>query len=105
MYSPMTSIWAVNPVIYGDPMFVDMAHGNYHLRATQLRGAITYSRAIDFAPLVPGVDYDLGGRFRDQDIAAISDVYGYRDLGAYEMQPITDRVFADGLGDPVTLVY
>ena len=98
--STLPEILSIN---VGDPLFV--GNGNYHLQAYVQEGVVTASPAIDYAPLVPGDDYDLDGRLRDQDVAAVGDVYGYRDLGAYEMQPIIDRVFADGFGDRVSLVY
>lgn len=88
---------------YGDPFFV--GNGNYHLQAYVKNGVVTASHAIDYAPLVPGDDFDLDGRLRDQDVAVVGDVFGYRDLGAYEMQPITDRIFADSFGDPISIVY
>jgi hypothetical protein len=93
-------------VISGDPLFVDPAHGNYHLQAYRRNGLLTASRAIDFAPTVSGdsVD-DLGGDPYGQDVQAIPDFHGTRDLGAYEMQPITDRIFADALGDATSLVH
>lgn len=91
-----------NPtVVKGDPMFVDLAHGNYHL----LANTITASPAINFAPLVPGNDFDMDGRPRDQDVAGVRNLFGYRDLGAYEMQPIADRIFADAFSDAISLVY
>jgi len=92
-------------VVVGNPLFVDMAHGNYHLVATQLGNTIVASPAIDFAPPVAGDDRDIAGNPHDQDVAAIADRFGVRDLGAYEMQPISDRIFADGFGDPISLVY
>jgi hypothetical protein len=88
---------------HDDPFFV--GNGNYHLQAYVQNGVITASHAIDYAPLVPGDDFDLDGRLRDQDVAAVGDVFGYRDLGAYEMQPIADRIFAGTFGDPISLVY
>ena len=94
----------VNPLyISGDPLFV--GNGDYHLQAYVQNGLVTASHAIDYAPLVPGNDFDLDGRPRDQNVGQVQDVYGYRDLGAYEMQPIVDRIFADAFGDPTSLVY
>jgi hypothetical protein len=87
-------------------MFVDPAHGNYHLLAYVQNGLLTASRAIDFAPTAQydPVD-DLDGNPYAQNVPAIPDAYGTRDLGAYEAQPISDRVFADAFGDRVSLVY
>lgn len=86
-------------IIQGDPMFIDMAHGDYRLTATTL----AHSPAIDFSGAVGG--NDIAGNPRDQDVPAIANRFGPGDLGAYEMQPISDRIFADGFGDPVSLVY
>ena len=92
-------------IIVGDPLFVDMAHGDYRLKATKLGATIIASPAIDFAPPVAGDDRDIAGNPHDQDVGAVVDRFGARDLGAYEMQPITDRIFADSFGDPVSIVY
>jgi len=93
-----------------DPLFVDPANAaidkrNYHLRAYTQVGIATASPAIDFAPPIAGESADLDGNPRDQDVPAVADHLGYRDLGCFEAQPIGDRVFADGFGDPVSLVY
>lgn len=92
-------------IIVGDPLFVDMAHGDYRLKATKLGATIFASPAIDFAPPVAGNDRDIAGNLHDQDVGPIADRFGVRDLGAYEMQPITDRIFADAFGDPISIVY
>jgi hypothetical protein len=39
------------------------------------------------------------------DVAFLVDRFGPRDLGAYEMQPIPDRLFVNGFGDSYQLVY
>ena len=97
-----SNILAISP---GDPLFVDSANGNYHLPAYQQNGVIA-SRAIDFAPTVSGnAAHDLDGNAYDQDVPAVPDLYGSRDLGAYEAVPITDRVFADAFGDRISLVH
>lgn len=82
-------------IAYDDPLFVDAAHGDYHLTA--------HSPAIDVAPPVTGDDRDLDNRPRDQDQPGIADLWGDRDLGAYE-RPIGacyvgDTVYCDGF-DP-----
>ncbi|MGA9335925.1 MAG: hypothetical protein WBV39_16710, partial [Rudaea sp.] len=59
-----------------DPEFVDPGHGNYHLQLT--------SPAVDFAGGVGGSD--LEGYPRDTDLASVANVFGPRDLGAYERQ-------------------
>ena len=65
-------------VVQGDPSFVDVAQGDYHLRPNSL--------AIDAAPPVAGDDRDLDGNPHDQDVASVPDQDGDRDLGAYERQ-------------------
>jgi hypothetical protein len=90
-------------VVQDNPFFVDVAHGDYRLQAKKVGNTIFASPAIDFAPAEGGTD--LGGRQRDKDIGAIVDEFGVRDLGAFEMQPISDRIFADGFGDAISLVY
>lgn len=88
-----------NPtVIRGNPAFVDAAGGDFHLTRDSL--------AIDFAPLVPGDDRDLDNLPRDQDVACVPDLYGVRDLGAYERQAgepgcnPTDAIFRNGFESP-----
>ena len=92
------------------PLFVDAGNADvgkrdYHLRAYKQDGLVTASPAIDFAPPVAGDDRDLDGAPHDQDVPAVADFQGDRDLGCYEAQPITDRVFAEAFGDPVSLLH
>ncbi len=95
-------------VISQDPMFVNPSAGNYHLQAYLQNGRLTASRAIDFAPLSESnyddVTYDINGIPYGQDVPLVPNAYGTRDLGAFEAQPITDRIFGDGFGDPVSLL-
>ena len=42
---------------------------------------------------------DIDGRPRPTDVAGVTNRFGAFDLGAFEMQPITDRIFANGYGD------
>ncbi len=86
-------------IVFGDPLFFDMPHGDYRLTAT----TASSSPAIDFAQAAGG--QDIAGRPRDKDVVSIANKFGTRDLGAYEMQPITDRIFAGSFGDPVSLVF
>ena len=65
-------------IISGAPTFVDAANGNYRLRL--------YSVGKDFAPPVVGDDRDLDNLPRDQDLPGVPDLFGVRDLGAYERQ-------------------
>jgi hypothetical protein len=76
-------------VIVGTPDFVDLANGDYHLAPGSL--------GIDFAPAAGGVDLD--GRTRDIDIPTRPNVFGPRDLGAYEVQlscSRVDTIYCDG---------
>lgn len=96
-------------IVQGEPVFVDATNANvssrnYRQVAYVRAGQITASPGMDFAPPVAGDDRDLDGNPNDQDVAQVPNLFGDRDLGCYEAQPIVDRVFADALGDPVTLV-
>jgi hypothetical protein len=55
-----------------------------------------------YAPPVDGDDRDIRGLLRDQ--AIYNPMYGDRDLGAYEMQGVSDRIFIDTFGDSALLV-
>ena len=92
-------------VISGDPMFVNAAGGNFHLQAYKQNGSIVASPAIDFSPPIVGDDRDFNDNPHDQDVASIANRFGVRDLGAYEAQPIVDRIFADAFGDPVPIAF
>ncbi len=92
-------------VISGDPMFVNAAGGNFHLQAYKQNGSLIASPAIDYAPPVVGDARDLNNNPHDQDVPSISNRFGVRDLGAYEAQPISDRIFADAFGDPVPIAF
>ncbi len=84
-----------------DPMFLDAAHGDYRLAAFVQSGQVHASLAIDYTVAAGGTDRD--GNARDADVPLV-DHGGVRDLGAYEAQPIGDRIFADGFGDPTSLL-
>lgn len=93
--SDLTTLPSDPSIISGDPSFVDTANGNYHLCLSSL--------AIDFAPPVTGDDRDLDNQPRDQDMSTVPNVYGVRDLGAYERQSalpadcaLDDTIFDDG---------
>jgi len=67
-------------------------------------GIVAASAGVDHA--AAGISQiDIDGRPYDQDIASVGANGNVRDLGAFEMQPISDRIFASGIGDPVLLVY
>ena len=92
-----------------DPQFVDPSNSNvakrdYHLRAYVQDGVVTASPAIDYAPTVSGdPNVDLSGNAYGQDVPAVNNTYGTRDLGAYEAVPI-ERIFGDAFGDTLSLV-
>ena len=81
--------------LFGEPSFVDLANGDYHLQHTSL--------GIDFAPPT-AIDFDLDGNPRNVDLPSAGNVYGSQDLGAYERQNLfrecgtTDSIFCDGFG-------
>jgi hypothetical protein len=77
------------------PVYVDAANGDYHLARN--------SPGVDYAPAGSSSDTDLDGLPRDIDLAAVWDVYGPRDLGAYERSTYyacgtADSIFCDGFG-------
>lgn len=70
------------------PVYVDAAHGDYHLALN--------SPGVDYAPSQAGSDLD--GLPRTVDLAPVANLYGPRDLGAYERQ----GAFAcDGAADAI----
>jgi hypothetical protein len=81
-----------NSVIQGQASFLNVAAGDYHLLATSL--------GIDFAPAKGGSDLD--SLPRDVDLPTIPNVFGPRDIGAYERQSLlacdtnSDAIFCDG---------
>jgi predicted outer membrane repeat protein len=82
--------------LFADPSFVDPDHGDFHLLPNSL--------AIDFAPPVAGDDRDLDNLPRDQDMPNVPNLYGDRDLGAYERQSrycgAADSIFCNGFDNP-----
>ena len=84
------------------PTFVDAAHGDYRLFYGIRNGVRVRSAGLDYAPPVTGDDRDIRGMPRDQAIT--TPLYGERDLGAYEMQGIGDRIFISTFGDDQLLV-
>jgi hypothetical protein len=83
------------------PTFVDVVNGDYRLFYGIQGGSLVKSLGIDYAPTAGGVD--IRGLARDQ--AIYSPMYGVRDIGAYEMQGVGDRIFIDTFGDSVLLVH
>ena len=93
----------------GTPLFVDgdnpdASKRNYHLLAYIQNGQVTASPGIDFAEAGSGDGSDLDGNPYDQDVPLVPNFAGPRDLGAYEAQPIADRIFGDAFGDRLSLV-
>lgn len=92
--SDITTLPADASIISGDPSFIDAANGDFHLRQ--------YSLAVDFAPAVTGDDRDLENQPRDQDLGGVPNLFGVRDLGAYERQigandcGAADTIFCNG---------
>ena len=84
------------------PTFVDAAHGDYRLFYGIRNGVHVRSAGIDYGPPVTGDDRDIRGQPHDQAIT--SPLFGDRDLGAYEMQGLGDRIFIDTFGDDQLLV-
>ncbi len=83
-------------VISAEPLFVNPEGGDYHLQPS--------SPGVDYAPTVGG--FDLDGLPRDIDLPSIANVYGPRDIGAYERQNIfyncgaADSIFCTGFEHP-----
>jgi hypothetical protein len=77
--------------IQGAPMYVDAASGDYHLQLGSL--------GVDYAYSNDDLATDLDGLLRVLDIPNIPNVYGPRDLGAYERHPSCyrpDTLLCDG---------
>ncbi len=85
------------------PTFIDAAHGDYRLLYTKQGATYTASAGLDFAPAEGGTD--IRGDAYDFELGSVNDTFGPRDLGAYEMQAYTDRIFVDALGDAVQIAF
>jgi predicted outer membrane repeat protein len=108
----ISTLPASGTTISGDPMFVDPSSGNYHLSAYLQDGRVNASSAIDFAATIASggtlpadILNDLDGQPYGQDVPDVPNFHGTRDLGAYEAQPIVDRIFGDALGDRLSLIF
>ncbi|HEX3897232.1 MAG TPA: hypothetical protein VHW73_13565 [Rudaea sp.] len=89
------------------PRFVDATNADpdkrdYHLTAFAQAGLVTASPAIDFGSSANGSDLDRNPY--NVDVPLVSNGAGPRDVGAYEAQPITDRIFGDAFGDAISLL-
>ena len=81
---------ASDTIVPAEPTFVDAANGDYHLTAT--------SWGIDFAPAAGAAgSTDLDGSPRSIDLPGVPNLFGPRDLGAYERQYVcaADTIFCD----------
>ncbi len=84
------------------PTYVDPTHGDYRLFYGLQGGTLVRSAGIDYAPPLGGID--IRELPRDQTISA-TPLFGKRDIGAYEMQGVADRIFIDTFGDQVLLAH
>ncbi|HET8942264.1 MAG TPA: hypothetical protein VFN13_09785, partial [Rudaea sp.] len=79
-------------VQFVDPRFVNAANGDFHLQAT--------SPAIDFAPVgAESGNTDFDNRSREADLPNVANLFGARDLGAFEY-PLPDEIFRNGFELP-----
>ncbi|HEX4480187.1 MAG TPA: hypothetical protein VH082_05220 [Rudaea sp.] len=85
------------------PTYIDKPHGDYRLSFTKLGAVYSPSAGLDYAPANGGTD--IRGDAFDFDLGSVPNRFGTRDLGAYEMQAFTDRIFVDGLGDAVQIAF
>ncbi|MBL0162721.1 MAG: hypothetical protein IPP82_03450 [Xanthomonadales bacterium] len=93
--SDVSTLPAIEGVALGRPTYVDAAAGNYRLALNSL--------GIDFAPPIVGDDRDLDNLPHDQDLPEVGNLYGVRDLGAYERQRscgTNDTIFCNGFESP-----
>jgi hypothetical protein len=93
--SDVSTLPAIQGVAIGRPTFVNAAGGNYRLALNSL--------GIDFAPPIVGDDRDLDNNPHDQDLQEVGNLYGVRDLGAYERQRscgTNDTIFCNGFESP-----
>jgi len=87
----LSTLTAGTNLITGDPVFIDPV-SDFHLHPG-------LSPAVDFAPGDPADTADRNGYARIVDLVSIANVYGPRDLGAYEsFRPCyrIDSVYCDG---------
>ncbi|HEX4479653.1 MAG TPA: hypothetical protein VH082_02495 [Rudaea sp.] len=91
-----------NDVVLADPLFVNSAKGDYRLSVTSNGNSFIVSPAVDFSAQQFDAK-DIDGRPRPADVAGATNRFGAFDLGVFEMQPIADRIFANGLGDQFLL--
>jgi hypothetical protein len=80
---------------------VDTDKRDYPLVAYVQNDKVTASHAIG----ARAADRRRRRRPADQDVSGVGNNVLVRDLGAYEAQPIADRIFADAFGDRASLVH
>ncbi len=93
--SDVSTLPAIEGVALGRPNYVNAAAGNYRLALNSL--------GVDFAPPIVGDDRDLDNNPHDQDLPEVGNLYGVRDLGAYERQRscgAADTIFCSGFDSP-----
>jgi hypothetical protein len=93
--SDVSTLPAIQGVALGRPTYVNASGGNYRLALNSL--------GIDFAPPIVGDDRDLDNNPHDQDLQEVGNLYGVRDLGAYERQRscgTNDTIYCDGFESP-----
>ena len=97
--SDISTLPASNNVVAGAPTFVDGVHRDYHLQIV--------SPGVDYAPTSDVDARDLDNLPRDVDLYSLVNVWGRRDLGAYERQPTlncgtgtSETIFCNGLEFP-----
>ncbi|HMM67600.1 MAG TPA: hypothetical protein PKC03_11730 [Dokdonella sp.] len=93
--SDVSTLPPIEGVALGRPTYVNAAAGNYRLALNSL--------GVDFAPPVAGDDRDLDNQPHDQDLPEVGNLYGVRDLGAYERQRscgAADTIFCNGFESP-----
>jgi predicted outer membrane repeat protein len=79
-------------IMLGDASFVDANNGDFHLLHNSL--------GVDVAPAGDAADRDLDQHPRDVDLPEQANIYGPRDLGAYEHAlsacDVSDTIFCNG---------
>ena len=92
----ISTLPAADAVIQATAQFVDLAGGDYHLAPDS--PGVDFSYGNNDIPGLPTVDRDNNPR--DVDLPSVPNVYGPRDVGAYERQNLfncgrADSVFCD----------